>query len=315
MTLRELGMLVKKFWALMLVIVIVGSMLGFGYALMKNAKPLFTATAQIVAASDVNSVAGFAENVKRDMQSELQAKSVTVDISNKSTNMMTLISASGPYAPDCIDAANTIANTTNEIAMETYAQREESYIGNVSLAVEASSAPSNATKFVAFGCMAGVFVALVVVLLIDLKRRYVKTVESVQKETNLPVLDVIPSSSGDKLVANVRFAANRLGITATTLRLLIVPVGNNGTAAEVEAQLTSELSGEIAGGIQASTCPPLSETMEGAYASRDADLVVVAVSQWADTLPSLISCVDELEFAEAKIAGLVFCKEAKHHTV
>lgn len=312
MTLRELWMLVLRYWVLVVLVVVVGSALGFGYAKMKDSRESYEAESHIVVGDYVNNVAGFAENVTRLMADQLKGQGVSVSVSADSTIMTVTVTADGPDAQACIEVANAVATAANEAAVQVYAHGENPYHGEVGLATEASAASSKALmKFLLFGCAGGVFIALVIVLLLDLKHRFVKTPEAVQALVELPVLDSLPAVSGEKLAANVRFAADRMGERADVLSVLVIPVGQ-AQAAQEAASLLKEVPSEQGAATLAVSCSdPLSETMAGVYAAREADVVVVVVEQWKDSTDALVSCVDELRFAEARIAGVVFCNAAK----
>lgn len=315
MTLRELWTLFVRYWVLALAIVIACTLLGFCYASMKDTGDSYQAEAQVVAGSNLSSVAGLAESVKRDMEPELDGKSVVINVNTDTTVMTVTILAKGPDPQVCIEAANSIADITNESAAKIYSQTQNPYQGEVSSATEATAITTKSTfKFMLFGCVGGVFLALVVLMLFDFKKRPIIAIESVQSKTGLPVLDTLPAQNGEKLLANVRFSSLRLGNSGDSLSLLVIPVGHDASANEVVALLTETAASEGFDGLNVAQAQSLSESMAGAYAAKDADVVVVVAEQWKDSIPSLVSCIDELQFAEAKIAGLVFSRKSKHRS-
>lgn len=315
MTIRELWMLVVRFWKLVVAIILVCTICGAGFSVLKRADDSYEAEACIAVGSNVNNVAGFAENIKRGMQQELDTQGVSVTIDADTQLMIVSVTAKSADSDVCVQIANSIAEEANEMAVRIYADSESPYQGEVSIAQEATPVVSkNLAKFLVFGFAGGVFVALVVIVLIDLKRRYVKTVSSVQQLTDLPVLEVLPAKNGDKLLANVRFAARRAGTGEDALSVVVVPVGKRACADEVLKLLEASASAEGLSHFGAVSTPSLSESMAAAYdASQGASVVVVTVTQWEDSLVSLASTVEELQFAEAKIAGLVFCEAGERN--
>lgn len=313
MTIRELWMLVVRYWRLVVAIVVVCAICGAGLSVLKKSEDSYEAKACIAVGANVNNVAGFAENIKRDMQQGLDEQDVSVTIKADTKVMIVSVVAEGVDPDVCIQVANSIAESANGLAVRIYAETDSPYQGEVSLAQEASTVSSkNLIKYLFVGFVGGVFIALVVVILMDLKRRYVKTVSGVQLLTDLPVLEVFPAKDGDKLLANVRFASKREGVDEDALSVIVVPVSERDHADEAVRLLDAAASSANMRSFNARSAAPLSESMAAAYeASQGADIVVIAVAQWEDSLTDLVSTVDELQFAEAKIAGLVFRKDGK----
>lgn len=311
MTLRELWMLVLRHWVLVVVIVVVSALLCGGYALMADSGESYEAEARIIAGSNVNSVAGFAENAVRDMQDSYDSVGTVVNVSTQSNLMTVVVSATGPNPEECVRVANVIAETANELAVRVYSENQNPYQGEIGRATEAIPVSSERSiKFLLIGFVIGVFIAIGILILMDFRKRMVKTAEAAGSLVDLPILEALPAKDGDRLLANVRFANRRINASNELSSVLVVPVGQQEYASKVTKLISDALNGEEQNKVKVTYAPPIAECIDGAYASWDADLVVVVVVQWIDSLSALASSVDELRFANARIAGLVFCKEA-----
>lgn len=311
MTLRELWMLAARYWVMVLATVVVCTALGFAYDAVRSPGELYKATSRIVAGSNLNSVAGFAESAKHTAQDEFAGEGISVSI-DSDTSLMTVtitVESSSPQA--CVQIANSLADATNRTAIEICGSNENPYLGEVSLAAEATEVASRVDfKYIACGFVGGVFISAIILVLIDRKKGSIKTPEAVQQVIDLPVLDVLPTKNGEKLSANIRFAADRLHRGTGCMSVLVVPVSQRSAAQDVVALLEACVPSE---GVQTLTLiatEPLSESIKAAYESQNVDVVVVVAKQWDDSLSELVSCVDELRFANAQIAGIVFCKKA-----
>ena len=193
-------------------------------------------------------------------------------------------------------------------------RRETPYNGTVSPATEAEASSSGGSmKYLLVALLAGLFVGVCIVVVLDMRKRPVKTPEGAQEAVELPVLEILPAKSGERLLANVRFAAADAageGVDPGSLgSVLVVPAGDEAAARAACELLKEAAEAEDAGALEVAQAGPLSEGMAGAYASRDAGAVVVAVRQWADALPQLESTVAELRLAGANLVGLAFARD------
>ena len=185
----------------------------------------------------------------------------------------------------------------------------------VKQAEEASSLPFIQ---VIIGFLAGLFIAVCVVIGIDIVRCPVKSANDLIEASNLPVIGELPNDSGGHLLANVRLASEKAGVHT----LLVVPVRNGDSAKlvsdsiEKAAQGESETESETRGGsVAVSACTPLQHDAAGMYAARDADAVLVAASQWADVRDDVETAVSQLKLIDANVVGCVLVGKAAKRSV
>ena len=156
------------------------------------------------------------------------------------------------------------------------------------------------------------FLGICIVVIIDMVRRPVKSIEGMQDLTELPVLEKLPAKDGNRLLANIRFAAKKDDLQT----VCVVPLGEGTLVQDVCAMLKAAMDAEKGAGdsgdtFEAVACEPLSANMDAAYRSRKADAVIVAGRQWSDSLTALESTVAELKLADVNLVGIVFAPEKK----
>ena len=169
--------------------------------------------------------------------------------------------------------------------------------------------------------LAGLFVAVCVVVVIDVVKMPIKSRNDIEAASNLPVIGTIPTRDrGERLLANIRFLGD--GQPAT---IAVVPVGLTGgtlTCAELASAFENVGTAvtRIKGNPHAQSlsaialpeivtiveCAPLSEGMGAVYIARDADVTILCASEWRDSRKALANVVEELQFAKANIGGVVF---------
>lgn len=312
MTLQELWMIIVRRWKLVVALPVACALVCAGYLLatkFMDEERQYTAKAYVVGNSNVAAVASLANNEALQLYPGEEEPPFTVRASVGSGTLTVTVVATGEDGDTCIELANEIATHANEAAIEFYADYENPYSGIVQEATEyeeVTVTSDDSLKYLLVAVLAGLFVAICVVVVLDMRKRPVKTAEGVQDAVELPVLEILPAVSGERLLANVRFAA---GDTAPE-SVLVVPTGDVETAESACELIESAVRAEGASNkLEVLRAEPLSQGMAGAYASRDVDAVVVTARQWADELPQLESTVAELRLAGAKLVGVVFAKD------
>lgn len=327
MTLLDLCRLMKKYWVLILVCMLVcgAAATAFSYLRHSGGSEEISATANIVGNSQAGGVKGLATEEGRQVELKDGTKfgdpdceyELKVDIETGTTTVT--VTVSGPDEQQCIDLANDIAERTCDKAFAWYPGSDYrlAYDGHVERATMAnvteSAGPSK--KYILVGLLGGLFLGVCIVVIIDLIRRPIKSVEGMQDLVELPVLEKLPATNGERLLANVRFAS---GIDDLK-RVCVVPLGDSGIADEVAKMIESAMATEKPGNADADeavrdtffvqACAPLSQNMSAAYESRGADAAIVVGRQWTDSLTTLETTVAELKLAGTNVAGLVFAQK------
>lgn len=312
MTLHELWLVVVKRWKLIVAVPVVCAVACFAYLSFYNSGGgSYTASSCVVANTSVQSVAGMAASEGRQYIDQLKsadsasAKGLEI-VAKGDTNMMTVtITVTGPDGDACVKAANAVAEATNARAEEALVVPEGlSYAGQVEFATKAQFDKRSGLKYPLVAILGGLFVAICIAVVLDMRKRPVKTAEGAQDAVELPVLEVLPAANGERLLANIRFAAKKDDLAS----VYIVPAGDGDVARKASELVQAAAGDEGARGVSVEVGAPLGESMQAAYDARSRDAVVVSVRQWVDTLPQLESAVAELRLADANLVGLVFAK-------
>lgn len=333
MTLLDLFRLIRKYWIIVVAVTVVCGGAAGAYAMMSRSVG-HSATAAIVGNSQAGGVMGFANAEGRmliDPESDYKMEA-KVEAGTSTVN----VTVSGPDEKECISLANSLADRALDRAVEAYEGFENPFSGTVEKADITEEVKSGSgKKYLLVGILAGLFLGVCIVVIIDMVRRPVKSIEGMQDLVELPVLEKLPATNGERLLANVRFASKKDDLR----RVCVVPLGDRALADEVAALLDAAMAAEVGQGsiadnssdvrsgdnaAQSSTsviakeaihdrffvqaCDPLSAGMSAAYEARGADAVIVAGRQWTDSLSALETTVAELQLAEANVVGLVFAK-------
>lgn len=317
MTLKEFWMLVARYWKLVVAVPVACAIVcGIYLVVSQKSVTRYTANAYIMANSQLTGVVGLANKEIRVVLEDLYHNDkellgdpdrTTLSANGNANTMTVTITCSSQDEQECIELVNTVAEAANTAAREAYSDFENPYAGSAQRATTATEAVSTSEgdlKYMAIAIFGGLFVAICIIIIVDIRRRFVKTPEGAQEAVELPVLEILPAKNGERLLANVRFASKKDNLES----VLIVPVGDPEAAEASCILLNSSLASEEACATEVSTSAPISKSMDGAYAARQAGAVVVAVRQWTDTTPELESTIAELRLAGADVAGLVFAK-------
>ena len=339
MTLVDLGRLIRRYWAIVVLVPIICGLACFAYLSLPQ-EQTYSATARIVGNSCSDGVLGIATSEGRQLTDAMKAAEgsaddspvIKVEAKVDIGTQTVAVTASGPNGDDCIRVANQIAENAEAAAERAYAGSETPYEGYVEKALLAEESVAKAKlKYLVVALLAGLFVAICIVICMDIAKRPVKSIGGVQDAVGLPVLEKLPANDGgERLLANVRFASKRDDVQT----VCVVPVNDSALSADVCDLLVGAALGEgvdarIAkvdrsfeladaqtgeGGrtsFVAIPCESFSKGMAGAYVAREADAVVIAVRQWSDSIPMLQSAVAELQLAQANLVGMVFAPEKR----
>ena len=345
MTLLDLFRLLRRYLALvialpLLALAVCGVVL-YVMSSQEDATPT-QMQSRIIVNSQVQPVAGIAasegrqavindENLKVEAKADTATMTVTITVSNADKGGAVDLPYYAQVANSIADKAVATAeymyedNTMKENATVFKAQVE---YANPDAATQATTAKSGGKlKYLLVALLGGLFVAICIVVIIDMVKRPVKSIEGVQDAVELPVLEKLPvSDDGERLLANVRFASKkeRLG------SVCVVPVKHAvlaeqasdalATAAEKEGLKVNRLTLEKRldqapvledGGLSVIRCVSLIQGMSAAYAGQHSDAVLLTVSQWSDSMKELESAVAEFKLADTNLVGIVFALEVK----
>lgn len=313
MTLLDLWRLLGHYKKLCIILPLVFALAGVGFVLVRNAGAAYSASAYVVAASgaQLTTLNGTAASAAREYAAVNPGYTAT---SKADTASLTItITASGPDSDGTATAANTIAASAVEGAEGLLgkdgvkAQVEQAYAG-----ARSSSGSILPTAFVAF--LAGLFAVICVVVAIDAVRRPIKGSTDLLSSSGFPVLGELPGDTGERLLANVRFASGLPDMHT----VLVVPAREGEPAALVgmlidrAARSESSKDGMLRGSqVRVSACAPLLQGAAAAYEARSSDAVVIAAAQWDDSQNDVESSANELRLSGANVVGCVLVKSLK----
>ena len=279
----------------------------------------YTATASFITNGDL----AFAQGLANKEAAAYSDPGMRISCSSQSSTKQVTISATGQDSSLCIESANAVA----EKAVEEYKSTSSSIIATVAKATSASRNTPSFIKMILAALALGLFIALCVVVLIDMVKTPVRSLEDVENASGLPVLGLVPSSGGgERLLANLQFRCDK-----RPSAIAIVPVGTAATAPVVARELAAALErievrvklvkgSPHAKKFQVSvpedaaivvSCEPITMGMGAAYIAHSADATVLCVSEWTDSKKQLVSTMRELELAKANIAGIAYLPEEK----
>lgn len=320
MTLMDLFKLIRKYWIIMVAATVACGAAAGVYTMMSKSTE-HAATAAIVGNSQANGVLGFAKAEGRKLIGAESVYKMEAKVESGTTTVN--VTVSGPEGQRCIEYANNIASHTLDRANEAYENFENPFSGMVEKADATEEVKSGGgMKYLFVGILAGLFLGVCIVVVIDMVRRPIKSIEGMQDLVDLPVLEKLPVNNGERLLANVRFASKNDDLK----KVCVVPLGDMALAEEVavllhnamatEAQsangLTTNADEAMRDSFLVQTCAPLTQSMSAAYESRSADAAIVVGHQWDDSLTALETTVAELELAGTNVVGLIFAKKNSH---
>lgn len=309
MTLFDLFKLIRHYIKLVIILPVACAILvTLGLLVMP---PTYVAKATLLTNGDIALAGGFAQTEA----TTFSKNGIEVSSKNDTSYRTVVIEAEGKDYGGCIAAANaTVLAAANDYRS---ANNQVSITTNEATYAESTSPSIPKTALIAL--LAGLFVAVCVVVVIDVVKMPIKSRNDIEAASNLPVIGTIPTRDrgercqypflGDGQPATI--AVVPVGLTGGTLTCaeLASAFENVGTAVtrikgNPHAQSLSAIAlPEIVTIVE---CAPLSEGMGAVYIARDADVTILCASEWRDSRKALANVVEELQFAKANIGGVVF---------
>lgn len=317
MTILDLMRLIQRHLKLVIALPIIFAVVALAYSFFIQAS--YTATANFITNGDL----AFAQGLASKEATSYAKSGVQISCSSQSSNKQVTISATGSDATQCIEAANTVANN----AVSQYKSSSSSVIATVTEATSAVRNTPSPLRVAATAFALGLFVAICIVVLIDIAKAPIKSREDAENACELPVLGTGTSvEDGDRILANLQFACGKLPST-----IAVVPIGQADSAVVISNELVNALERSsvrtriVKGSPHARKfkvsvpedaavvvcCPPLAAGAGASYIANSSDATVLCVTEWTDSKRQLLATMRELELAKANIAGLAYLPEDK----
>ena len=139
------------------------------------------------------------DRIESDTADKLQMKNLDdykITVSSETTTRVITVSVTGKSAQTAAIVANGLAETTDSVAREVMDVKS---INVIDKAVEASS-PSGPPRamYTAVAFLAGIFLAIAIVVVMDMLNTRVRGAEDVEELLGIPVIGRIPSMKGAK---------------------------------------------------------------------------------------------------------------------
>lgn len=321
MTILDLMRLIQRHLKLVIALPIIFAVVALAYSFFIQAS--YTATANFITNGDL----AFAQGLASKEATSYAKSGVQISCSSQSSNKQVTISATGSDATQCIEAANTVANN----AVSQYKSSSSSVIATVTEATSAVRNTPSPLRVAATAFALGLFVAICIVVLIDIAKAPIKSREAAAEAAcELPVLGTGTSvEDGDRILANLQFACGKRPST-----IAVVPIGQADSAVVISNELVNALERSsvrtriVKGSPHARKfkvsvpedaavvvcCPPLAAGAGASYIANSSDATVLCVTEWTDSKRQLLATMRELELAKANIAGLAYLPEDKEAT-
>lgn len=320
MTILDLMRLIQRHLKLVIALPIIFAVVALAYSFFIQAS--YTATANFITNGDL----AFAQGLASKEATSYAKSGVQISCSSQSSNKQVTISATGSDATQCIEAANTVANN----AVSQYKSSSSSVIATVTEATSAVRNTPSPLRVAATAFALGLFVAICIVVLIDIAKAPIKSREDAENACELPVLGTGTSvEDGDRILANLQFACGKRSST-----IAVVPIGQADSAVVISNELVNALERSsvrtriVKGSPHARKfkvsvpedaavvvcCPPLAAGAGASYIANSSDVTVLCVTEWTDSKRQLLATMRELELAKANIAGLAYLPEDKEAT-
>lgn len=320
MTILDLMRLIQRHLKLVIALPIIFAVVVLAYSFFIQAS--YTATANFITNGDL----AFAQGLASKEATSYAKSGVQISCSSQSSNKQVTISATGSDATQCIEAANTVANN----AASQYKSSSSSVIATVTEATSAVRNTPSPFRVAATAFALGLFVAICIVVLIDIAKAPIKSREDAENACELPVLGTGTSvEDGDRILANLQFACGKRPST-----IAVVPIGQADSAIVISNELVNALERSsvrtriVKGSPHARKfkvsvpedaavvvcCPPLAAGAGASYIANSSDATVLCVTEWTDSKRQLLATMRELELAKANIAGLAYLPEDKEAT-
>lgn len=315
MTLSDFFDLAKRYKKIVLFPILICVL--FALALSLLSPPSYLASASIVLNGDLAFVKGLA--TKEAANYTNPDASVSIDSTDATKQISFNASGSNPSA--CVEAANDVMNSTINLYKETNANT----VIEKSEANYAGVTKSNPFSLILTALFVGAAVAACILLVLDFIKMPIKSPKDAEHSCGYPILEGITSvERGEQLFANIQFHCNKVPST-----IAIIPIGEPTTALIV----SKELAGAFERGsintklIKGSAhirkfkvkvpdnaavlacCEPITAGMGTAYIAHHSDTTLLCIRGWVDNKRQLETTINELQLANADIAGIAFLPE------
>ena len=137
------------------------------------------------------------ERVKNDTAEALQMTSLDgydIAVESSTTTRVLTLSVTGESAQSVAIVANRLAQTTDEVAREVMGVESVNVVDEAAEPAQPSGPPRTLYTTVAF--LAGIFVAVAIVVIIDMVNTRVRSAEEAEELLDLPVIGRIPTIKG-----------------------------------------------------------------------------------------------------------------------
>lgn len=274
----------------------------------------YSAAASFVTNVDVAMAQGFATNAAAGNS----ISGISVDVSSNATARQISVTAKGADGARCISAANSVADAATKQIADAY---PDATITENKANYATDTSPS-LPKTMLVALLAGLFVAICIVLINDAIKSPIKSKEDAIGICDLPILADVPTADGgERLLGNLFFRCDK-----TPASIAIVPIGSADSSSIVADELaraldhtgvTVKLVQGVAharrfkvnipeGSAVIVDCRPITEGMGAAYIAHDAEATVLCVSEWTSSKTQLSTTIKELTLAKANIAGIAY---------
>lgn len=301
MTLLDLLKLMKRNWKLVVALPVICAVVCAGVLLVMP--KAYSATATVAVSAEPGGIGGVAEGVAGEVSGQT---GLEVTAKANTTAKTVTITAEGGDGSACVSAVNDVAEKTKEKSASLYANAAV----QVSKASSASDVSPSLPKYVAVAILAGLFIAICLIVVIDMLRAPVHSVEEAEEIAGAPVLGYAGAPDGGKrLLANVSFA-----VGSGARMVCVVPVGPMDSAERTSEELAIAAAAAPqlpSAALRFESTAPLTAGVDAAYAARTADATIVVVREWLDGAAALAETVRELKLAGIEPAGLAFVPEVK----
>lgn len=185
--------------------------------------------------------------------------------------------------------------------------------------ISAESVSSDIVKYLIAGYLAGLFLTICALALIDSLRQPIKNKGDIQRITDIPVLsEGHTAKSVERLWANLCFVTNEEHLRTVCVlpasgderkdidSMLEGIVGENSKQSDLKiCPGENPVNGEPAFSVKILGCDSIQDSVTGAQVARSADATVLVVRPWVDRADNVIDVLDELKLAQARIAGIL----------
>lgn len=123
--------------------------------------------------------------------SESELASYDIEVTNSTSTRLITIAVTGDTPNSAAAIANGIANTTNTVAQEIMDIEAVNVIDQAEVPTSPSGPPR--TMYVAVAFLAGIFIAVALVVVMDMVNTRVRTPEEIEELLEIPVIGKIPT--------------------------------------------------------------------------------------------------------------------------